>query len=249
MTTDIRPRATAGNEATGALKLIALVFMCCDHFGKMLFPNVQELRMLGRIALPLYAWALVVGCCYTRHIGRYLLRIAAAGLISQPIYLIALVHMTPVETLFGLSWYQPNIFLTLLLGAAAVWAVKEKKAFAQWWLPPLLLWLAVVLKADYGWKGVALPLLFYACRKSRSALAAGFAAFCLLWGASSTSVTQTLGITLQMKSSLYRLLSVPLLLWQVPEKWNVKLPVWLNYCLYPAHLVVLLAAEKIAGLL
>ena len=43
-----------GNTSTGVLKLIALIFMFVDHAGKMLFPGIPELRMLGRIAFPLY---------------------------------------------------------------------------------------------------------------------------------------------------------------------------------------------------
>ena len=54
-------RKPAGNTATTWLKIIALVFMFIDHSGKMLFPAVQEMRILGRIAFPVYAWCMVVG--------------------------------------------------------------------------------------------------------------------------------------------------------------------------------------------
>ena len=65
----VQPKSPlAGNTATGALKIIALCFMFMDHAGKMLFPNVPELRVLGRIAFPLYAWCLVVGFHYTRNV-------------------------------------------------------------------------------------------------------------------------------------------------------------------------------------
>lgn len=46
----------AGCTATGVLKILALVFMFIDHAGKMLFPQIAEMRMLGRIAFPLYCW-------------------------------------------------------------------------------------------------------------------------------------------------------------------------------------------------
>ena len=49
-------RSLAGNTATGVLKLIALALMLVDHAGKMLFPGVLEMRMLGRMAFPLYCW-------------------------------------------------------------------------------------------------------------------------------------------------------------------------------------------------
>ena len=56
MEASVFPRSgkPAGNTATVWLKIIALVFMFIDHAGKMLFPAVPEMRMLGRIAFPVY---------------------------------------------------------------------------------------------------------------------------------------------------------------------------------------------------
>ena len=48
-----RPGHPAGNTATGWLKVIALVFMLIDHIGRNQFPDIQELRILGRIAFPI----------------------------------------------------------------------------------------------------------------------------------------------------------------------------------------------------
>lgn len=109
-------RPIAGNTSTGWLKIIALVFMFIDHSGKMLFPYVPEMRILGRIAFPLYAWCMVVGFHYTRSVPKYLLRMLLIGLASQPLYVLALNH----------TWLQPNIFLTLLLALGALWGIREK---------------------------------------------------------------------------------------------------------------------------
>ena len=92
-----RKRRPAGNTATGWLKIIALIFMFIDHAGKMLFPGIAEMRYLGRIAFPVYVWCMIVGFHYTRSVPKYLLRILAVGLLSQPLYMIALNH----------TWTQP----------------------------------------------------------------------------------------------------------------------------------------------
>ena len=47
-------KTIAGNTATGTIKVLALALMFVDHSGKMLFPGVMEMRMLGRAAFPLY---------------------------------------------------------------------------------------------------------------------------------------------------------------------------------------------------
>ena len=45
------PKFLTGN----ALKLIAAVAMTIDHIGVMLFPRVLLLRIIGRLALPIFA--------------------------------------------------------------------------------------------------------------------------------------------------------------------------------------------------
>ena len=54
---------------------MAVLFMVMDHCGKLFFPAVPEMRLLGRIAFPLFAWGIVIGCEYTKDIRKYALRI------------------------------------------------------------------------------------------------------------------------------------------------------------------------------
>jgi len=170
-----RNPAIAGCTATGVLKILALVFMFIDHAGKMLFPQIAEMRMLGRIAFPLYCWCMVVGISYTRSVPKYLGRLMLIGLVSQPIYMVALNH----------SWNQPNIFLTLLVALCGVWGLKAKKLLSHIWAPILALFAAQLLGCDYGWRGVMLVMLLYGVRGSRAGIACVMIAFCLYWGGSS----------------------------------------------------------------
>ena len=82
----------AGCTETGLLKLLALVFMFMDHSGKMIFGNMMELRLLGRLAFPIYCWCLVVGAHYTRSFVKYALRLLGLFVVSQVLYMVALNH-------------------------------------------------------------------------------------------------------------------------------------------------------------
>ncbi|MGN0972665.1 MAG: TraX family protein, partial [Aristaeellaceae bacterium] len=190
-------KAIAGNTATGTLKVLALALMFVDHAGKMLFPGVMEMRMLGRAAFPVYCWCMVVGFCHTRSVPKYLLRVLAVGLVSQPLYMLALNH----------TWQEPNVFLTLLLALCGLWAMREKIAFCHLWAPPLLLILAGALGCDYGWRGVLLVWLLYAVRDSRPGIAAVMIAFCLYWGSASIAVSQIFGWRIVLSDLLSPLLS------------------------------------------
>ena len=243
-----RSRKPAGNTATTWLKIIALVFMFIDHAGKMCFPAVPEMRILGRIAFPIYAWCMIVGFHYTRSVPKYLLRILITGLVSQPLYMLALNH----------TWRQPNIFLTLFLGLCALWGIREKKYLSQIWAPVAAMALAIFLGADYGWRGVLLFIMLYAVQESRPGIAAVMVAYFLFWG-SSYSITKSLfGIPINMdalptvlsqplsaflRMETYALLALPFIL--IPFKKDLKLPRWVGYALYPAHLAALYALEQI----
>ena len=241
-------RRPAGNTATTWLKIIALVFMFIDHTGKMLLPSVPEMRMLGRIAFPVYVWCMIVGFHYTRSVPKYLLRILIVGLVSQPLYVIAMNH----------SWRDPNVFLTLFLGLCAVWGIREKKYLSHLWAPAIALMAAIVAGADYGWRGVLLFILLYAVQDSRPGIAAVMVAYFMFWGTSYSLTKSIFGLSIDLTvlpgflSSLlspflrmeaYALLSLPLIL--VRFRKDLKIPRWVGYALYPAHLAVLYALEQI----
>lgn len=239
-------KSIPANTATTTLKLLALVFMFCDHAGKMLLPGVPEMRIIGRIAFPIYCWCLVVGAHHTRSFPRYALRIAAVGAISQPLYMVALNH----------TWREPNIFLTLLLGLCALWGLRERRLLSHVWAPALALVAAVALRADYGWKGVLLIIALWSVRHTRGGVAAVMALMCLYWGTSSSAVSDFFGLSLKLltrapwgsvlspflRTQALAILALPLMLVRMP---NVRLPAWTGYAMYPGHLVLLWALEQI----
>ncbi|MGB3200723.1 MAG: TraX family protein, partial [Nodosilinea sp.] len=68
------------------LKLLAAITMLVDHIGVVFFPDDVRFRLVGRISFPLFIWLLVQGEAHTRDLGRYAIRLAILGLVSQPIY-------------------------------------------------------------------------------------------------------------------------------------------------------------------
>lgn len=68
------------------LKLIAMAAMTLDHIGVYLLPQALILRIIGRLALPIYAYMIAEGCRYTRSRKQYLLRIAGLAAVCQAVY-------------------------------------------------------------------------------------------------------------------------------------------------------------------
>ena len=53
------------------LKIIAMISMLIDHIGVAMFPNVMILRIIGRLAFPIFAYMIAEGCFYTKNKARY----------------------------------------------------------------------------------------------------------------------------------------------------------------------------------
>ena len=249
----------AGNHATGTLKLIALFFMVIDHLGAVVFPQIPEMRILGRIAFPIYCWCMVVGFHYTHSVPKYLGRILLTGLISQPLYSYVMNHMDASGNLFrDLMLTKPNIFLTLFLGLAGLWGIRERKFGSHIWAPVIAVALGTVLKADYGWRGVLFILLLYGARGSRSSIGVFMTAYFLFWGMGYNMTSSLFGrpidysmvpqwlyqpMTGFLRLETYGLASLVFIL--IPFRKNIRMPVWLGYVIYPVHLLVVLAFKMI----
>ena len=246
-----RRPAPAGNTSTGLLKLIALFFMFIDHSGKVLFCNSPEMRILGRIAFPVYVWCMIVGFQYTRSVPKYLLRILLIGLFSQLLYMPAMSH----------TWREPNIFLTLFLGLCALWGIREKKWLSQIWAPLLALILATLLSADYGWRAILLFITLYSVRGSRPGIASVMILMFLYWGTAYSQTASLFGIPLNFNAlpaavsvllrpffrmETYALLALPLILIRFPR--DIRMSRRFGYALYPAHLLLIILLKLCLGL-
>lgn len=130
------------------LKLLACLFMLIDHCGYLLWPEAAMLRIVGRLAFPLFAFMIANGYRHTRSRKQYLLRLALFALLYQPVYSFCM----QTDTL--------NIFATLALGLSAILADESLRGrgwtWAGWLTATVIGVLAQVINADYGFYGVAL---------------------------------------------------------------------------------------------
>ena len=147
------------------LKLIAMITMTCDHVGVQIFPQCLWLRILGRLAMPIYAYMIAEGCRHTRDRKKYLLRLFGMGTLCQIVYFVAMKSLYQcILITFSLS-----VILIRLIDLAE----QEKTAGARIRLfgaVAVVFFLCVVLpdllphtdyEIDYGLPGVLLPVLIY----------------------------------------------------------------------------------------
>jgi hypothetical protein len=120
------------------LKVIAIITMTIDHVGAFLYPEYEVLRIVGRIAFPIFGYLLVLGAESTRSIRTYLLRLLMFAALSQLPYSLA----------NGYELFEVfNIYFTLAFGL--IFLVNSLS------LIPVLL-LSLFVQFDYGVYGIML---------------------------------------------------------------------------------------------
>lgn len=238
------------------LKIIAMVLMLIDHVGYILYPNIEILRIIGRLSFPIFAFFVAEGCKYTSNKLRYFLLIFGCAILFQLV-----TYFSMGETFMG-------IFVTF---SVAIIVTYSLMFFKKTILQPKYKWyhriisgiifistifstyfLNVYFEIDYGFYGCLTPAIIsiftfnYIDKKTTynnkitnilykldclySHLLALLIALILIWAYS---------IDISLKSiQLYSLLSIPILLLYTGKRGKYRLK-YLFYVFHPTHLVIL----------
>ena len=211
-----------GKLTSNQLKLLAMLTMTLDHIGVQMFPGVLWLRIVGRLAFPIYAYMIAEGCAHTRNRRKYLLQMAGLALLCQLVYFFAMGSLFQcILVTFTLSILliyacdtgsRPLIGLTLL-GVAFITVA----------LPRLLP--GTDFAIDYGFFGVLVPVAAYLGKTRREKLL--FMAFTLAALAWSFGGIQWYSLAALLPLALYG---------GQRGKRRMK---WLFYLYYPLHLAAI----------
>lgn len=203
------------------LKCIAIVSMALDHTGAVLYPSQIWLRCLGRIAFPIFCFLIVEGFFHTHDVRRYMGRLGIFALISEIPYDLAF-RGVPLE------YAHQNVFFTLLIGIGMMVLLERNR---EWPVKAVILllamWLAVLIRSDYNFRGVLLIFVFYIFHESRwlAVTAGGF------WNFLYQGVIQKYGV----------LSVLPLALYNGERGRKMK---YFFYIFYPAHLLLLYGISR-----
>ncbi len=143
------------------LKIIAAMLMVIDHVGYILFPEIDILRIIGRVSFPIFAFFIAEGCRYTRNKRKYLLQMYGMGMLCL------------VGQYFFSGEVFGNILITFSLSICIIYGLQNLKSavYSKTNRKQIFLWMAVTLvlvattyvvckwmKVDYGFWGVLVPV-------------------------------------------------------------------------------------------
>ena len=211
-----------GKLTSNQLKLLAMLTMTLDHIGVQLYPGVLWLRIVGRLAFPIYAYMIAEGCAHTRNRRKYLLQMAGLALLCQLVYFFAmgslfqciLVTFTlSILLIYACDTGSRPLTALALLGVAFVTVA----------LPRLLP--GTDFAIDYGFFGVLVPVAAYLGETRREKLL--FTAGALVVLAWSVGGIQWYSLAALLPLALYG---------GQRGKRRMK---WLFYLYYPLHLAAI----------
>lgn len=214
-------RILSGN----ALKIIAAISMTLDHMGLMLLSDHTLFRILGRLALPIYAYMIAEGCQYTRNRSKYFGMVFILGAVCQVVYWfvdkslyfsILITFSLSILMVYALqNWKKRQTLSSGLLFAFSVAAVYGLNRY---------------FTIDYGFWGCMLPVFAALPHKTpydRHPVGILTLGLGLIFLAADIGGIQ-----------IYSLLALPLLFAYSGKRgrWKMK---YFFYIFYPAHLVIL----------
>jgi len=226
-----------------ALKIIAAISMLIDHIGYLLLPQVTVLRVIGRLAFPIFAFMIAEGCRYTKNKFRYFATMSALALIVQAVYYV----YSKNTTLTVLATFSISILLIYGLQSVKAILLDEKSRLFEKLLVVELFAMSVVavyvlnqiVTVEYGFYGCMLPVaasLFHTPKGNENRVFEKL---------DKISVhVAVMGAWLLMMSlqrgwaQPWSLLALPLLLLYSGQRGNHKMK-YFFYIFYPLHLAAL----------
>lgn len=243
--------------STFVLKLIAIITMLIDHIGAVFIPGNSQLyllmRIIGRLAFPIFAFLIVEGFFHTSDIKKYLTRLGIFALISEIPFDLAFysgwfsnsggnirsdlkgMFRDPAlfETVAGRFLEHQNIFFTLFLGLLIIYLMSlvenkfKKEVLISNLLDALLTIafcaIALFLRTDYSIAGVLLIVAFYLFRGSKALMV--------------LSLLIVNGALFQGSIQIFAVLAGILIAFYNGKKGkSIK---YFFYVFYPAHLIIL----------
>lgn len=234
------------------LHIIAMFFMTLDHLWGSVLYQYDILTILGRIAMPIFAFLLVEGFHHTSNRKKYMQRLLIFAIIAE----------IPFNLFYNLTFIYPfhqNVLFTFLLGLCMM-SLLEKAKMKKNLFVKVLLSIAIVFLfyilgfvtlVDYFGYGIMMVALFYFTRINKDQPLIQKVLLCILQVIGLLYISEELikglvlmipffGQTLEIYKQSFSLLALPFIWLYNGEKGpnNPKLK-YFNYIYYPLHLLIL----------
>ncbi len=219
------------------LKMIALITMLIDHTASILLEGSKWyllLRIIGRLAFPIFCFLLVEGYFHTKDVYKYLKRLGLFAILSEiPFDMAFADNITRFDFLDN-----QNVFFTLFIGLSVIhlMTLVETKFRSNIIISNLLncavvligSFIALLLSSDYSMYGILIIVSFYIFRNNKWVLTVVLLLLFYQLG----GFVQAFGILSMLFIFLYN------------GKKGTSLNRYIFYGFYPVHLIILVLISR-----
>ena len=197
--------------------------MVVDHVGRILYPDLLFLQVIGRLAFPLFAYLVVLGVESTKKPRKYMATLLLFAVISQVPYFLAF-EIQPFERL--------NILFSLFLSALTIYFYNKRSILA---FVPVLLSIILMTEGSYYvvLTAVGMKLLKETPKLGILALVAVHIQFLLIPDVQILALLAVPLIFLHIKNWLKKEILIP------ENSLAYTIRKYLFYIFYPLHLALL----------
>lgn len=205
--------------------MIAMICMIIDHVSDNFFPDLLYLRIIGRMAMPMFAFCVAEGYAHTHDRKKYLIRLLLFGILSEVPFDLVVggkpIYLNHQNIMFTFAW---SVLGLMCIDKARkiennpLSVVCETAVFIVFTIFSLFLGL------DYNIVGPVIIFTYYILRERNLWIVNSVAALVYL-------VFRNVGIY------IYGVLGfIPIYLYNGQRGKGLK---WLFYLFYPLHLLVI----------
>lgn len=233
------------------IKLLACIFMLMDHFAFVFFaPSTFSyllFRVVGRLAMPIFAYNVAVGYTYTSSLKNYIYRMSLLTIASQIPLTMMLQGDLFVDVLVsskGLVLFNSwNIGLTFTCSLLIISFINKliytsKPSLKFMYFNLVVLFIFLGSFGDYGIYGISIVLIFYFLKKYSyriQAIAITISTFCYYYFLKPHSNFKAVLYSFLLQ--IFCVLSL-LIIKHLKDK-RINLPKSFFYWFYPIHMLVL----------
>ena len=239
-----------------SLKLIACITMLLDHIGATLVLRMLReipvpieqyrqwvgiyytLRIIGRIAFPIYCFLLVEGAHHTRNPKKYGLRLFVGMLLSEIPFDLAFSKQGSVF----FDWSSNSVMLTLLLGFCMIEAMKRSEGFGKIAMVLPFYLLAEWMHTDYGGLGILIIAVFALSRDLPHKNLCQCLGLCLVVYPGTRAMLGSVAVNLEWFAVLAL---IPIFCYDGRKLTHHVIVQWEFYLFYPVHMALLALLEML----
>lgn len=203
--------------------LLAFLTMTIDHIGYIFFPHTEILRIIWRMAFPLFAWWIVRGYKFTKNKEKY----------AKRIFFLALISQIPS---FFITWYDLyNVCFTLLFWLFSIWIIESEKINKYLKIPivSILLLISILLNFDYNAYWILTIILLNQFWEQKKSVIYFLILIFLFY------FIDYKNFTIHFSIQIYSVLSIIILYFTPIRKYDFKINYYFKYLYYPLHLTIL----------